>query len=161
MSNVEFRYLREKLGMSRTDCAKYLGLSSAEEIALFENGTSSIRPEYTEYLAYLDSKIESAVILEVDTFSQTLEREVILVRFLTDHEFALYEPELYAELGASSVHGVFIRRTKKAIERIGGEVTVAFMDSEFYETWLGVNDFDDSRDLRTAWVRQQIRGLDK
>jgi len=35
------------------------------------------------------------------------------------------------------------------------------MDTEFYEAWLGINDFDDSRELRVAWARQQARGLGK
>ena len=86
---------------------------------------------------------------------------MILIRFLNNEAFALYEPKLFEELGSSSIHGNFIARTKKAIERIGGEVTVAFMDTEFYEAWLGVNDFDDSRELRVAWARQQARGLGK
>ena len=161
MSKDEFRQLRANLGMSRIECAKYLGLSSAEDIILFENGTSDIKPEFTNILAVLDSKIETAVILEVDLFSQSAERNVILVRFLADDEFALYEPEFFDELGSASVHGAFVRRTKRAIERIGGEVTVAYMDSEFYQTWLSVNDFDDSREIRVTWVRQQIRGLAK
>ena len=58
------------------------------------------------------------------------------------------------------LHGIVVERAKEAIERLGGKVTVAFMNSEFYETWLGVNDFDDNRELRIAWARQQLRGLD-
>ena len=80
---------------------------------------------------------------------------------MNNETFALYEPKLFEELGSSNIHGNFIARTKMAIERIGGEVTVAFMDTEFYEAWLGVNDFDDSRELRVAWARQQARGLSK
>ena len=105
--------------------------------------------------------VEVAVISEVDMFSQSNEREVLLIRFLDNETFALYEPKLFENLGSSSIHGNFIARTKIAIERIGGEVTVAFMDTEFYEAWLGVNDFDDSRELRGAWARQQTRGLSK
>ena len=32
------------------------------------------------------------------------------------------------------------------------------MESSFYETWLGINDFDDRRDLRVIWAEQQLKG---
>ena len=159
MSN--FKTLRERLGMNRSECAQFLKLKSADEITIMENDTKNIHQEHQEKLARLDAMVETAVFSEVDIFSQLNEREVILIRFLNNEAFALYEPKLFEELGSSSIHGNFIARTKKAIERIGGEVTVAFMDTEFYEAWLGVNDFDDSRELRVAWARQQARGLGK
>ena len=147
--------------MSRSECAQFLKLKSAYDITIMENDTKDLHQEHQEKLARLDAMVETAVISEVDIFSQLNEREVILIRFLNNDAFALYEPKLFDELGSSSIHGNFIARTKKAIERIGGEVTVAFMDTEFYEAWLGVNDFDDSRELRVAWARQQARGLGK
>ena len=161
MSKTEFQKLRINLGMSRTECTTYLGLKSVEEIVFLENGDPKVHSRYRETLARLDSVIETAVLTEVDLFTQNAERDIVLIRFLNDDEFALYEPELFEGLGSASVHGVFINRSKLAIERIGGDVTVAFMDSEFYEAWLGVNDFDDSLELRVSWARQQIRGLAK
>ena len=159
MSN--FKTLRERLGMNRSECAQFLKLKSADEITIIENDTKDIHQEHQEKLARLDAMVETAVISEVDIFSQLNEGEVILIRFLNNEAFALYEPNLFEDLGSSSIHGNFIARTKKAIERIGGEVTVAFMDTEFYEAWLGINDFDDSRELRVAWAHQQARGLGK
>ena len=147
--------------MNRSECAQFLKLKSAYDITIMENDTKDFHQEHQEKLARLDAMVETAVISEVDIFSQLNEREVILIRFLNNEAFALYEPRLFEELGSSSIHGNFIARTKIAIERIGGEVTVAFMDTEFYEAWLGVNDFDDSRELRVAWGRQQARGLGK
>ena len=159
MSN--FKTLRERLGMNRSECAQFLKLKSTNQITIVENDSKDIHQEHQEKLARLDAMVETAVISEVDMFSQLNEREVILIRFLNNETFALYEPKLFEKLGSSSIHGNFIARTKIAIERIGGEVTVAFMDTEFYEAWLGVNDFDDSRELRVAWARQQARGLCK
>ena len=147
--------------MSRSECAQFLKLKSAYDITIMENDTKDFHQEHQEKLARLDAMVETAVISEVDIFSQLNEREVILIRFLNNEAFALYEPKLFEELGSSSIHGNFIARTIIAIERIGGEVTVAFMDTEFYEAWLGVNDFDDCRELRVAWARQQARGLSK
>ena len=147
--------------MNRSECAQFLRLKSANEITIMENDTKDIHQEHQEKLARLDAMVETAVISEVDIFSQLNEREVILIRFLNNEAFALYEPKLFEELGSSSIHGNLIARTKKVIERIGGKVTVAFMDTEFYEAWLGINDFDDSRELRVAWARQQARGLGK
>ena len=159
MSNL--KTLRERLEMNRSECAQFLKLKSADEITMLENHTKDIHQEQLEKLARLDAMVETAVISEVDIFSQLNEREVILIRFLNNETFALYEPNLFEELGSSIIHGNFIARTKKAIERIGGEVSVAFMDTKFYEAWLGINDFDDSRELRVAWARQQARGLCK
>ena len=153
MSN--FKTLRERLGMNHSECAQFLKLESSDQITIMENDTKDIHQEQLEKLARLDAMVETAVISEVDTFSQSNEREVILIRFLNNETFALYEPNLFEELGSSIIHGNFIARTKKAIERIGGDVSVAFMDTEFYEAWLGINDFDDSRELRIAWARQQ------
>ena len=147
--------------MNRSECAQFLKLKSADEITIMENDTKNTHQEHQEKMARLDAMVETAVISEVDIFSQLNERKVILIRFLNNEAFALYEPTLFEELGSSSIHGNFIARTKKAIERIGAEVTVAFMDTEFYEAWLGINDFDDSRELRVAWARQQARGLSK
>ena len=147
--------------MNRSECAQFLKLKSANEIIIIENDTKDIHQEHQEKLAKLDATVEVAVISEVDIFSQLNKREVILIRFLNNDEFALYEPYLFEELGSSIIHRNFIARTKKAIERIGGKVTVAFMDTEFYEAWLGINDFDDSRELRIAWARQQAKGLRK
>ena len=159
MSN--FKTLRDRLGMDLSECAQFLKLESSDQITIMENDTKDIHQEQLEKLARLDAMVETAVISEVDIFSQLNEREVILIRFLNNETFALYEPNLFEELGSSIIHGNFIARTKKAIERIGGEVSVAFMDTEFYEAWLGINDFDDSRELRIAWARQQARGLSK
>ena len=159
MSN--FKTLRERLGMDRSECAQFLKLESSDQITIMENDTKVVHQEQLEKLARLDAMVETAVISEVDTFSQSNEREVILIRFLNNETFALYEPNLFEELGSSIIHGNFIARTKKAIERIGGKVSVAFMDTEFYEAGLGINDFDDSRELRVAWARHQARGLSK
>jgi len=137
---------------------KTTGLSQAEAAGLFGLGNSEI-PALTQELAKLDAKIEMSVIAEIDIFTSRAERDVILIRFITEYDFALYEQELFEHFKCCSVHRAFIARSQRAIERIGGDVTIVFMESNFYETWLSVNDFDDTRDLRIAWARQQIRGL--
>ncbi len=136
-----------KSGISHDELIALLGLQNPEPI------------DIKRALAELDAMIETAVIAEVDTFTARAERDAVLIRFMSEDDFALYEPELFEQLKRSSVHGAYIARAKRAIERLGGEVTIAFMESTFYETWLGINDFDDSRDLRVTWARQQIRGL--
>ena len=82
-----------------------------------ENDTKDIHLVHQEKLARLDAMVETAVISEVDIFSQLNEREVILIRFLNNEAFALYEPKLFEELGSSSFHGNFIASTKKASEK--------------------------------------------
>ena len=161
MSGEQFRSLRDGLGLTRVDCAQLLGLDGEAQVAQLETAEDTPPDDGMRRLAILNAVVETAVLGEVEHYSQQAERDVVLVRFLSDDEFALYEPDLYEQFGQVQLHGAFIARAKRAIERLGGEVSVAFMDSEFYEAWLGVNDFDDSRDLRVAWARQQMRGLTK
>jgi hypothetical protein len=134
---------------------KSTGLSEESLVAYFKPNPQDLR----NTLAILDAVIETAVIGEVDLFTQSNERDTILIRFISEDDFALYEPDLFEQFKLSAVHSAFIARTKRALERIGGKITIAYMESSFYETWLGINDFDDSRDLRITWARQQIRGL--
>ncbi|MDG2034959.1 MAG: hypothetical protein P8J29_13560 [Rhodospirillales bacterium] len=147
--------------MSEKDYAHFAALDDETEIRKLEAGSHPRQQALVERLAKLDATIEAAVIMEIDAYTLRSERDTILVRFLNDDDFALYEPELFENLGTATVHNAFISRVKRAIERLGGQAEIAFMDSAFYEAWLGVNDFDDSRDLRIAWARQQMRGLSK
>ena len=159
MNSRNFQKLREFVGLSREDFALVFELDDPKLVQVWEETGDQVPDAITRPLAELDAKIEAAVITEIDNFSNRAERDTILIRFLTETDFALYEPYLFEQFKMAAVHGAFIARSKRAIERIGGEVTIAFMESNFYETWLGVNDFDDTRDLRIAWARQQLRGL--
>ena len=147
--------------MSERDYAQFAALDDEIEIQKLDAGSHPRQEALIEQLAKLDATIELAVIKEIDAYTLRSQRDAILVRFLNDDDFALYEPDLFEDLGTATVHNAFISRVKRAIERLGGQAEIAFMDSSFYEVWLGVNDFDDSRDLRIAWARQQMRGLSK
>ncbi len=161
MPATTFKTLMDAVGISKTDYLRFAALGDESEIAILENSAHPRQHELEAQLATLDAKIEAAIITEIDTYTLRAERETVLIRFLTNDDFALYEPDLFDELETADVHAAFIDRTKKAIERLGGQPEIAFMDSAFYEAWLGVNDFDDSRDLRITWARQQMRGLSK
>ena len=158
---MTFKELRNAVGMSEKDYVHFAALDDETEIRKLNEGSHPRQQALVEQLAKLDATIESAVIAEIDAYSLRSERDTILVRFLNEDDFALYEPDLFEDLGSANVHNAFISRVKRAIERLGGQAEIAFMDSPFYEAWLGVNDFDDSRDLRIAWARQQMRGLSK
>ena len=158
---MTFKELRNAVGMSEKDYVHFAALDDETEIRKLDEGSHPRQQALVEQLARLDATIESAVIAEIDAYSLRSERDTILVRFLNEDDFALYEPDLFEDLGSANVHNAFISRVKRAIERLGGQAEIAFMDSSFYEAWLGVNDFDDSRDLRIAWARQQMRGLSK
>ena len=147
--------------MSEKDYAQFAALDDEIEIQKLDAGSHPRQQALVEQLAKLDATIELAVIKEIDAYTLRSERDTILVRFLNEDDMALYEPDLFEDLGSATVHNAFISRVKRAIERLGGQAEIAFMDSPFYEAWLGVNDFDDSRDLRIAWARQQMRGLSK
>ena len=149
------------MGMSEKDYAQFATLNDEIEIRKLDEGSHPRQQVLIEQLAKLDATIESAVLMAIDDYTLRSERDTVLIRFLNNEDFALYEPDLFEELGTAAVHNAFISRVERAIERLGGQAEIAFMDSPFYEAWLGVNDFDDSRDLRIAWARQQMRGLSK
>ena len=112
--------------MNHSECAQFLKLESSDQITIMENDTKDIHQEQLEKLARLDAMVETAVISEVDTFSQLNEREVILIRFLNNETFALYEPNLFEELGSSIIHGNFIARTKKSYRAHWGRSKCGF-----------------------------------
>ena len=134
-----------------------IGLSQTQFSTLFPRVTIE-GDDQLSYLKLLDAYMESLIIDEIDYFSNHRINRIILIRFLNDEDFSLYEPEIFDILRSYLVHNTLITRTKKAIERIKKDVDVVYMASSFYETWLGVNDFDDRRDLRITWAQQQLRG---
>ena len=105
----------------------------------------------------MDTIIENEILKTVDMFLQQEINHFIMIRYSSPDDFALYEPELFENLKSCSIHKIFIERAKQAIERIGGTVDIVFMDSDFYESWLSVNDFDDTKELRIFWAKQQIK----
>ena len=158
---MSFKELRNAVGMSKKDYAQFAALDDETEIRRLDEGSHPRQQVLIEQLAKLDATIEATVLMAIDDYTLRSERDTVLIRFLNNDDFALYEPDLFEELGSANVHNAFVSRVKRAIERLGGQAEIAFMDSPFYEAWLGVNDFDDSRDLRIAWARQQMRGLSK
>ena len=138
---------QEETGLSQDSLIKILRLNNCDG--------ASIQLALAEF----NSIIETCVLNEIDLFLARAQNETILIRFASEDDFALYEPELFNLLKCCSIQKAFITRAKRAIERIGGKVFVAFMDTNHYETWLGVNDFDDEPDLRITWAKQQIRGI--
>jgi|TARA_B110000881_G_C18347100_1_gene399535 hypothetical protein len=146
MTANHLKQLQAETGLSRDNLIETLGLSNSDK-----KSTSLA-------LAELDAIIETYVLNEIDLFLARSLNETILIRFISENDFALYEPEIFNDLKHCSLQKVLITRSKRAIERIGGEVAIAFMDGQYYETWLGVNDFDDNPDLRIAWASQQIKG---
>ncbi|MBT5430694.1 MAG: hypothetical protein HOK89_12300 [Rhodospirillaceae bacterium] len=134
-----------------------IGLSQTQFSTLFPTVTIE-GDDQLSYLKLLDAYMESLIIDEIDYFSNHRINRIILIRFLNDEDFSLYEPEIFDILRSYLVHNTLITRTKKAIERTKKDVDVVYMASSFYETWLGVNDFDDRRDLRITWAQQQLRG---
>ena len=146
MTAKHMELLQAETGLSRDNLIETLGLSNSDK-----KSTSLA-------LAKLDATIEAYVLNEIDLFLARISNDTILIRFISENDFALYEPEIFNALKHCSIQKSLITRAKRAIERIGGEVAIAFMDGQHYETWLGVNDFDDNPDLRITWASQQIKG---
>ena len=137
--------LQTETGLSQDQLIKTLGLVNYD--IKFVNKS----------FAELDAIIQTCVLNELDKFIDRKQNDIILIRYVSDYDFALYEEKLFTVLKCSSIHKAYINRTKLAIERIEGEVFTVFMDSNYYETWLGVNDFDDDPDIRITWAKQQLK----
>ena len=136
--------LLDETGFSQKQLMVTLGLENCDKEAI------------ANAIAKLDSIIKTCVLSEIDAFVAGKQNDIILIRYISNYDLALYEVDLFNSFKCCSIHKVFITRTIKAIERLGGKVSVVYMDSNYYETWLGVNDFDDSHEIRMTWAKQQI-----
>ena len=58
-------------------------------------------------------------------------------------------------------HKNLINRVRNGLANIGKTVKLVFMDSNYYEQWLSVNDFEDSPDIRIFWGSEQIKNISK
>ena len=134
-----------------------IGLSQTQFYSLFPTVATKMDDQIS-FLKLIDAYMESLIIDEIDYFSHNRKNNVILIRFLNDDDFSLYEPEIFDILKSCLVHKALIIRAKKAIERTKKNVNVVYMETSLYETWLGINDFDDRRDLRVIWAEQQLKG---
>lgn len=47
-------------------------------------------------------------------------------------------------------------RVKRAVERLGGEVEITFMDPDAYEAWLAETGRQDTTEVRAAWAALQV-----
>ena len=87
--------------------------------------------------------------------------EIILLRYLNDDDFFLYDPEIAETLKIVELHKNLINRVRNGLANIGKTVKLVFMDSNYYEQWLSVNDFEDSPDIRVFWGSEQIKNISK
>ena len=71
-----------------------VGLSQAQFSTLFPAVTVK-GDDQLSYLKLLDAYMESLVIDEIDYFSNHRINTIILIRFLNDDDFSLYEPEIF------------------------------------------------------------------
>ena len=115
--------------MSKKDYAQFAALDDETEIRRLDEGSHPRQQVLIEQLAKLDATIEATVLMAIDDYTLRSERDTVLIRFLNNDDFALYEPDLFEELGTATVHNAFISRVKRAIERLGGQAEIAFMDS--------------------------------
>ena len=117
MTSTCMQKLLVETGFTQKQLLKTLGLNN------FDNKYIS------NSIAKLDSTMEACVLNEIDCFVNKTQRNIILIRYVSDHDFALYEADLFNIFKCCIIHKALIKRTIRAIERVGGEVVVVFMDS--------------------------------
>ena len=130
-------------------------------IADIENKKMPDKSQIFERLAIIDSQIEELVLRELEVFNFKQKTEIVLLRYLNNDDFFLYDPEIAEMLKIVELHKNLINRVNKGLANIGKTVKLVFMDSNYYEQWLSVNDFEDSPDIRIFWGSEQIKNISK
>ena len=161
MSETDIKALRQKLELTSPKCAKFLGFKSTTDYLNIENKKIPDKSRIFERLAIVDSQIEELVLRELEVFNFKQKTEIILLRYLNDDDFFLYDPEIAETLKIVELHKNLINRVKNGLANIGITVKLVFMDSNYYEQWLSVNDFEDSPDIRIFWGSEQIKNISK
>ncbi len=161
MSETDIKALRQKLELTSAKCAKFLGFKSTTDYLNIENKKIPDKSRIFEKLAIVDSQIEELVLRELEVFNFKQKTEIILLRYLNDDDFFLYDPEIAEVLKIVELHKNLINRVRNGLANIGKTVKLVFMDSNYYEQWLSVNDFEDSPDIRIFWGSEQIKNISK
>lgn len=158
MTPAEFKTLREALNLSAQALADLLGLRSDRTIRYWESGRSRIPEGAAAELARLDATVERGVAEAVALFQDRTHTadpqppDVALLRYHSDADLELYQPETFASLGSGRVHAALIARTRQALERLGAAVSIAFMEPEAYEAWRAEAGLDDDPAARATWA---------
>ena len=161
MSQHDIKALRQKLELTSANCANFLGFKSTTDYLDIENKKMPDKSQIFERLAIVDSQIEELVLRELEVFNFKQKTEIILLRYLNNDDFFLYDPEIAEMLKIVELHKNLINRVNKGLANIGKTVKLVFMDSNYYEQWLSVNDFEDSPDIRIFWGSEQIKNISK
>ena len=161
MSEHDIKALRQKLELTSANCAKFLGFKSTIDYLDIENKKMPDKSRIFERLAIVDSQIEELVLRELEVFNFKQKTEIILLRYLNNDDFFLYDPEIAETLKIVELHKNLINRVRNGLANIGKTVKLVFMDSNYYEQWLSVNDFEDSPDIRIFWGSEQIKNISK
>ena len=161
MSEYDIKALRQKLELTSANCAKFLGFKSTTDYLDFENKKIPDKSRIFERLAIVDSQIEELVLRELEVFNFKQKTEIVLLRYLNNDDFFLYDPETAETLKIVELHKNLINRVRNGLANIGKTVKLVFMDSNYYEQWLSVNDFEDSPDIRVFWGSEQIKNISK
>ncbi len=161
MSEHDIKALRQKLELTSANCAKFLGFKCTIDYLDIENKKMPDKSRIFERLAIVDSQIEELVLRELEVFNFKQKTEIILLRYLNNDDFFLYDPEIAETLKIVELHKNLINRVRNGLANIGKTVKLVFMDSNYYEQWLSVNDFEDSPDIRVFWGSEQIKNISK
>ena len=161
MSEHDIKALRQKLELTSANCAEFLGFKSTTDYLDIENKKMPDKSQVFERLAIVDSQIEELVLRELEVFNFKQKTEIILLRYLNNDDFFLYDSEIAEVLKIVELHKNLINRVKNGLANIGKTVKLVFMDSNYYEQWLSVNDFEDSPDIRIFWGSEQIKNISK
>lgn len=132
MTPAYFKGLRERLNLTATSCAALLDLADSRRVEAIEAGQVPVPDNVWLRLTELDSLVQSFVLDAVDDYAAGSDNEIVLVRFLTDADFALYEPIQQAKIYSAEIQGALVERIETAVGSLGGRVLIAYMDSEFY-----------------------------
>ncbi len=122
----------KNLGIKNLEYKDILGLNETKTFFPINENQSNNQDIHLKILPNLNTNTESQIFQELTLYTESTQKESILIRYLTDNDFALYESRLFEDFMSMVIHSTFIARTKRAIERIGGRVIVIFMNSDLF-----------------------------
>ncbi len=159
---AELKTLREGLGLTIGDLAVLAGVS--ERTARYwesgQQGRATAPPDVAQMVWEIDRQVTAAAIETRTMFlaqaNETGEqpRQVVLLRYRENVHLWQFQPEMRPLPVAT--HGAMLTRCRLALQEIGVEARIIYMEPQAYYRWLG--ELVDTPATRAHWASLQMEG---
>lgn len=153
LTSVEYKALRQLLGFSQAEAAKFHGLQNMRTIRRWESGDSWISDVACKKICTLAKKIDEVIGEALRKASQcgSDETSVVLIVYPDD----CYR-DYVVEIGnlPNSVHRAMVARTYECLRQRGYITGIVEFNPHDYAEFLKKNNVPDSQDVRAAWAAE-------